>query len=105
MAGIAAAQGATQLAVVESTPIPAAQFGGTFNIPPGTQADTGLLRVSAGEQVDVTPVRQNTEENKTKTVIVQIGNREFEGFIQETMQKQFNNGTVQIRRQGVVRTA
>lgn len=108
LAALAGAKGATQLAVNESTPIPAAQFGGTFTVPPGNQADSGLVRVNQGENVTVEPVRSSGETGGgmgQKRVIVQIGDRDFDGFLVESLNKNLNNGKVQIRRSGVVRTA
>jgi hypothetical protein len=57
--GLAIATGAAQLAAIAATPLPTAQFGGSFMVPPGNEADSGLVRVNQGEQVDVTPVRQS----------------------------------------------
>jgi hypothetical protein len=104
LAGLAAAKGATQLAVNESTPIPAAQFGGTFKVPPGNQADSGLVRVNQGEEVNVAPVRTSGE-GGPKTIIVRIGEKEFNAFMVDSMNTNLNNGKVQIRRSGVVKTA
>jgi tape measure domain-containing protein len=91
--------GALQLAAAASTPIPSAQFGGEFTVPPGYQGDSGLVRVNSGEKVSVEPVRNS--DDSPKSVVVQIGQRDFEGYLQEVL----NSGRVTIRRQGVVRYA
>jgi hypothetical protein len=93
------ALGAMQLAEAASTPIPSAQFGGEFMVPPGYHGDSGLVRVNSGEKISVEPVRSSGNDNKT--MVVQIGQRDFEGYLQEVL----NSGRVTIRRQGVVRYA
>jgi hypothetical protein len=92
-------QGGLQLAAAASTPIPSAQFGGEFMVPPGFSGDSGLVRVNSGEKVSVEPVRSS--DDSPKSVVVQIGQRDFEGYLQEVL----NSGRVTIRRQGVVRYA
>jgi hypothetical protein len=58
-----------------------------------------LVRVNSGEKISVEPVRSSGNDNKT--MVVQIGQRDFEGYLQEVL----NSGRVTIRRQGVVRYA
>ena len=58
-AATAAAAGAVQIGVAASTPIPAAETGGRFVVPPApgrpSRADNIGLRVNEGEVIDVTP--------------------------------------------------
>ena len=92
--------GALQLASATSTPIPSAQFGGEFMVPPGYQGDSGLLRVNSGERVSVEPVRASSNEGQKKMTVT-IGGRDFEGYLDEVL----NSGRITIRRKGVVRYA
>lgn len=104
LAAISAAKGATQLAVIKSQPIPAAQFGGNFEVPPGNEADSALLRVNQGEEISVTPAGETGSQGDKKQTLV-IGGQEFEGYLVDSMQRILNSGKVNINRSGVVRTA
>jgi tape measure domain-containing protein len=103
LAGLAAAKGATQLAVNESTPIPSAQFGGSFEVPAGNAADSGLVNVNQNERVTVTPVGQSGEGKELITVV--IDGQQFDAYMVKSMNKNMNNGKVQSRRTGVIKTA
>jgi len=100
MAGI---KGAAEIAVIAAQPIPSAAFGGQFMVPPGNEADSGLLKVSSGEDVSVTPARNSG--SGPQRVTVTIGARDFEGYFAEMTDKVLNSGKVQIRRSGVVKFA
>jgi hypothetical protein len=93
---------AVQIAAIAATPIPAAQFGGDFVVPPGYGGDSGLLRVNSGEQVSVTPARESGS-SSGKTMILSIGGREFDAYIEEQVGSAMNSGRVTVRRSGVVR--
>lgn len=103
LAALAAAKGAAQLAVIQSTSTPA-QFGGIFTIPPGAEADSGLVRVNQGEQVEVTPVRESGGQGP-ENITVMIGTEQIEAMLIDSMNRNLNNGSVQIRRGGVVKSA
>jgi hypothetical protein len=107
LAGLSAAKGASQLAVAVSTPIPAAQFGGDFMVPPGYAADSGLLRVNQGERVSVQPVRQtdNAQNNNSGTTVLQIGDDSMDAWLTKKLNQHLNSGAVQIRRAGTVKIA
>lgn len=104
LAALSAAKGAAQIAVIRSQPIPKAQFGGTFEVPPGNEADSGLIRVNQGERVQVTPAEQSGSQQEKRQTLM-IGAQEFEGFLVDSMQRILNSGKVNINRTGVVRTA
>ena len=105
-AGLAAASGATQLAVNESTPIPSAQFGGQFTVPPGNQADSGLVRVNQGETVNVTPTRESGRGNgMPKQLILNISGQEFKGYLTELLNNIVNSGNFQIRREAAIKVS
>jgi hypothetical protein len=59
LAAIIGTKGVLEVAAIGSQQPPAAQFGGSFEVPPGTPADSGLIRVNQGERVDVSPVRSS----------------------------------------------
>jgi hypothetical protein len=101
---LAGAKGLAEAAAVASTPIPAAQFGGRFTVAPGNEADSGLLKVNSGEEVNVTPTRQsgNSGNNVYKLV---VGEREFKAYLVEMMNSIANSGEFQIYRKGAVKTA
>jgi hypothetical protein len=103
-AALTAATGAVEIATIAATPIPAAQFGGEFAVPPGNEADSGLVRVNQGETLTVSPSRFK-DGGQNKKIKVVIGNREFDAFMVESMNTNLNNGKVQIRRRGVIKTA
>ncbi|MCP3678936.1 MAG: hypothetical protein GY782_01010, partial [Gammaproteobacteria bacterium] len=104
LAGISAAKGATQIAAIRSQPIPKAQFGGTFTVPPGNEADSGLVRVNQGERVSVTPVSESGQDsNRPQTLM--IDGQAFEGYLVDAMQRNLNNGKLTINRSGVVRAS
>lgn len=91
-----AAQGAVQIAAIQSQPIPQAQFGGSFQVPPGMNQDGGLLRVNSGERVDVTPARGGGGQQVIK---LQLGDREFTQVVEDV----FNRKGGQIRNSNAVR--
>jgi hypothetical protein len=96
-AGIVAA---AQTAVIVAEPIPGAELGGSFVVPPGNNGDGALMRVNSGERVDVTPARaSDSGGGMPSTVVVRIGEREFAAAVEDA----FNRGGAQIRRQGAVR--
>jgi len=66
------ALGATQVAVIASTPIPAppAETGGRFIVPEARGVDNVGLRVNPGERVDVTP--RGDDEERSTTINVHI---------------------------------
>jgi hypothetical protein len=97
LAGLAAATGAIQIATILAEPIPAAQFGGSFVVPPGNNDDSGLLRVNSGEEVNVTPTRGG-ESSFPERIVVSIGGAEFDARVAQA----FNKGSAQIRRRGAV---
>jgi ABC-type transporter Mla subunit MlaD len=102
LAAIVGALGAAQIAAIIATPIPGAELGGSFVVPPGNNNDGGLVRVNSGEQVDVTPARRSGDSGgMPSTVVVRIGEREFAGAVEDA----FNRGGAQIRRQGAVRVS
>ena len=100
---LAGIKGAAEVAVIAAQPIPSAAFGGQFMVPPGNEADSGLLKVSSGEDVSVTPARNSG--SGPQRVTVTIGARDFEGYFAEMTDKVLNSGKVQIRRSGVVKFA
>jgi tape measure domain-containing protein len=101
-AGIAGAAAAAQIAAVAAAKpqAPAAQFGGSFMVPPGNEADSGLIKVNQGERVDVSPVSKSGQGGK---MILQIGQKDFEGYLTDMMNKIANSGNFKITRQGVVK--
>jgi len=105
LAGISAAKGAAQIAAIRSQPIPQAQFGGTFTVPPGNQADSGLLRVNQGEEVNVTPSRQADENGGMKNVTVKIGEQAFDAFLTRKVNDIANSGDFQIRRNSAIKVS
>jgi len=98
-----AAKGAVQTAAISATPLPAAQFGGSFTVPPGNQADSGLLRVNQGETAEVKPVRDSGGGDKGQ--VIQIGGQDFEGYITDIVNRKFSAGDIQVRRKGAIKTA
>lgn len=92
--------GAIQVATIAATPIPGAQQGGSFVVPPGNNDDGALLRVSSGEQVDVTPSRGGGGGSMPSTIIVRIGTREFKGAVEDV----FNREGGQIRNPAAIRS-
>ncbi len=104
LAAISAAKGATQIAAIKSQPIPKAQFGGTFVVPPGNEADSGLVRVNQGEKVSVTPVGESSQDNNRPQTLI-IDGQTFEGYLVDAMQRNLNNGKLTIHRSGVVRAS
>lgn len=103
VAGLVAAAGAVEIAAIAATPVPA-QFGGDFVVPPGNEADSGLLRVNQGEQVSVTPTRSSGQGMPEKVELI-VGEQKFDAYMVKSMNRNLNNGKVQIRRRGVVKTA
>lgn len=106
---LAATKGAVEIGVIQSTPIPAAQFGGSFTVPPGAEADGGLLRVSSGEDINVTPVRETARNggggfSPGSKVILQVAGREMEALIIDTVNRGFSNGQIQTTRPGTIKT-
>lgn len=91
--------GAIEVATIAATPIPAAQFGGEFTVPPGNQQDGGIVRVNSDERVSVEPARGNGN----KTMIIRIGERDFRGYFEEETDRAINSGRVTARRRGFVR--
>jgi hypothetical protein len=97
LAAISAAAGAAQIATIAAQPLPQAQFGGSFVVPPGNNDDSGLLRVNSGEEVNVTPTRGG-EGGFPDRIVVSIGGAEFDARVAQA----FNKGSAQIRRRGAV---
>lgn len=95
----ATALGIAQAAVIASQPIPGAEMGGSYMVDPGNERDGGLLKVSSGERVDVTPARQSGSGSQ-QVVILQIDRRELGRAVTEA----FDAGQAQIRRQAAIRT-
>jgi len=91
--------GAIQIGTIIATPIPGAQMGGQFIVPPGNDNDSGLLRVNSGEKVSVTPTR-GSQGNDTTTVVLEINGRELGRAVTAA----FDNGQAQIRRPAAIRT-
>jgi hypothetical protein len=89
--------GAIQIAAIAAQPIPQAQFGGSFVVPPGNNDDSGLLRVNSGEEVNVTPARGDGGGFPDR-IVVSIGGAEFDARVAQA----FNKGSAQIRRRGAV---
>jgi hypothetical protein len=109
LAALSAVKGATQVAAIRSTPIPKAQFGGTFSVPPGNEADTGLLNVSSGETVKVEPSREANSGGgfggNNGPITLMIGDRPFEAFMVDTMNSLLNSGKIQITKKGVLKAS
>jgi tape measure domain-containing protein len=103
MAAIVGAIGAAQIGLIAATPVPQAQYGGSFTVPPGYEADSGLLRVNSGERVDVTPERFSGEENRD--INISIDGESMRGYISREVNRAVNNGSVQIRRRSAVRVS
>jgi hypothetical protein len=103
VAGIVGAAGAAQVAAIASVPTPA-QFGGSFIVPPGNQADSGLMAVNSGEQVDVTPVRETGKENNRPQILM-IDGKQFKGYVYDTVNQGFSSGKIYTNRKGTVRKA
>jgi hypothetical protein len=97
---IAGLQGAAQIAVIASTPIPAAQFGGEFTVPPGNPADSGLVRVNEGEKVNVSSVRDSGSGGSP--VIIRIGEEEIRGVWERGTQRALDSGRVKINRPEII---
>ncbi len=102
-ATIVAAFGAAQIAAIASSPLPTAAFGGSFNVPPGYQADSGLVRVNQGERVDITPERKNDKSGGQMSL--RIGEYEFQAMIEKMVNAAVNSGSVQIRKKGAVKVS
>jgi hypothetical protein len=79
-------------------------MGGSFKVPPGNTADSALLRVNQGEEVDVKPARQSGLSN-LETLNVRIGDTQFMAFLEDKVGQILNSGTVQIRREGAIKIA
>jgi hypothetical protein len=105
LAALTATKGALEIAAIQATPIPGAQFGGQFTVPPGNEADSGLLRVNQGENVTVEPVRESGRGGDKEFGTIMIGGQPFEAFLTTSMQRIFDEGKVQIRRKGTVKVA
>lgn len=95
----AVALGAAQATAVATQPIPAAQHGGTFTVPPGFSGDSGLVRVNSGEDVSVSPSRDSGGQSMPSTIVVRIGDREFAAAVEDS----FNRGGAQIRNPNAVK--
>jgi hypothetical protein len=104
LAGLTAAKGAIEIAAIAATPIPTAQFGGNFVVPPGAEADSGLLRVNSGEQVNVQPTRESGGGGQDFGTLM-IDGQPFKAYVLDTVQRGFNDGKLQIRRQGAIKVA
>jgi hypothetical protein len=99
LASLVAASTALQIGAIAAQPLPQAQFGGSFTVPPGNNQDSGLLRVNSGERVDVTPARGG--DSGPLVVKLQLGDREFVQVVEDV----FNRKGGQIRNARAVRTA
>lgn len=97
---IAGALGAAQIALIAAEPMPAFQMGGSF-VPPGYGSDGALMRVSSGEQVDVTPARESGTTEFPRALRLSIGGRDFAVAVEDA----FNKEGAQIRRSGAVRVS
>jgi hypothetical protein len=104
-AGIVTGLGAAKIAAINAAP-PPAQFGGTFSVPPGNTADSGLVAVNQGEDVTVDPVRFSGGGNGfNQTTVLSIGGVEFDAFIDDKVNKSLNSGNVFVNKKGVFKTA
>jgi tape measure domain-containing protein len=103
-AGIAGAAAGAQIAAVAAAkpPAPSAQFGGSYIVPPGSPGDSASVNVNSGERVDITPVSQSGG-GKSDKMVLQIGDRDFEAYLVEKMNKIANSGKFNITRQNVVK--
>jgi hypothetical protein len=99
LAGLVGAQTALQIGAIQAQPIPTAQFGGNFEVPPGANQDSGLLRVNSGEEVNVTPARQSGSEVPDK-IVVRIADRDFVAAVEGVFNKQGGR----ITKKGAIQT-
>jgi len=92
-AAMTIALGATQVAVIASTPIPtpSAETGGRFIVPEAHGVDNVGLRVNPGERVDVTP--RGDDEEKITTINVHIDREVIWSITQEGL----NEGIIEVR--------
>jgi len=98
--------GAVQLGYAMATPLPAAAYGGNFQVNPGYEGDSGLLRVSSGENVSVTPARySDTGASNNQTMILQVGDEQMTAYVNRSTNRGLNSGQVQIRKKGSVKIA
>ena len=104
-AGLSAALGAAEVATISATPLPSAQFGMSGVVPPGNEADSGLVRVNSGEKIDVTPTRFSGVGSESSQMTLVIDDQQFNAFLTDKMNQNLNNGSVQIRRKGAVKIA
>jgi hypothetical protein len=68
--------GAAEVATIASQPVPSAQFGGAFTVPPGNRGDGAIMKVNSGEDVSVSQSRFSGGRGNGD-VIIQINQREF----------------------------
>lgn len=100
LAGLVAAQTGIQIAAVQAQPIPTAQFGGSFEVPPGANQDGGLVRVNSGERVDVSPARQSGGGGMPDKIVVRIADRDFVAAVEGVFNKQGGR----ITKKGAIQT-
>jgi hypothetical protein len=91
--------GAAQIAAIAAQPIPTAQFGGSFEVPPGANQDGGLVRVNSVERVDVSPARQSGGGMPDK-IVVRIADRDFVAAVEGVFNKQGGR----ITKKGAIQT-
>jgi hypothetical protein len=103
MAALIGSLGAIQVSIIANTEVPTAAFGGDFKVPPGYQADSGLLRVNSGEKVSVTPERGNDMSSQKMTL--NVAGQDMEAYLEKAIGRILNSGSVSIKRQGVVKAA
>ena len=98
-AATAAAAGAAQIGVAASTPIPAAETGGRFVVPPApgrpSRADNIGLRVNEGEVIDVTP----RGESAGRSITVQV-NIDSEVLLKH-VQEGFDSGRLVVNQNNI----
>ena len=96
------ALGAVQIGLIANQPLPTAQMGGSFEVAPGYNMDSGLLRVNSGETIDVTSAKDTTDE---KNIYISIDGYQMRGYMSDTINSIANSGELQIRKKGAIKTA
>lgn len=103
MATLIGSLGAIQVGIISNTEVPTSAFGGDFKVPPGYQADSGLLRVNSGEKVSVTPERGNDTANQKMTL--NVAGQDMDAYLEKAIGRILNSGSVSIQRSGVIKVA
>lgn len=104
MATLAGIKGGVQLAAIQAAPIPAAAHGGKFVVPPGNEADSGLLNVSSGEEVNVTPARETNQQDEKVFLVLDSG-EQLDAWLRKKMNQFANDGSFQLRRKGSLKVS